>query len=1175
MPDTVYDERILREYLLGILDDESVRDEIEQRLFTDPEFLEAVLAEEEELISDHSEGVLTDAERSAYERNFVRTPERLRSERLTGSLRSRANSVSEKSESARSIFDIFGSFQFQLAAGAAVVLICVGLVWFFTLRNGGENAAMASLNKAFENERPHVTRIAGFDYAPAIERRSGSTRTVNDVELRRAELLILDAVSGGENAETLAALGRLQLAKGEYDKAVATFSKLKDTGAADAQALSDLGAAYIGLADHAADDGSRLKLNAQAVEALDAAIAADPKLPEPRFNRAIALGRLGLRDQQIAAWRDYLEIDGDSQWANEARSRLAALEAEPPREHSGTQLLEDFWAAYRVRDKVRAFEAVSRDREMITGKLVFQQLAFLFADEPSSGERSVEIADAMSFIGEIEHERSGDGFWRDLARYYKSVDDVDRKELKNAQDAVRDGYRLTLDGEYTEAAERFRKARSSFAAARNPYEAAIADYWLAYSLQQLRVRKEPLAIFSKQAAAAKSKGYLWLESQMETWLGQIAFFDDDLSGRLRHNARALELAEKAIDPFQVTRINQFQATTYVAVGSTADAVRYMAASLAAGTNISMRQRYRTLNSTTQLLGLLGLYSSAFAFESEAYALNREVVKEHSYEYFSLLTLGQIEAKRGRLDSALEYFRQSRESAAGFDERSRPSHLGYVDVSEGNALRSSGRCDEAIERYDRTVAGVASSEFQMDRYDAHRGLLMCYIATRQDERVSEQTDLVLGLLDQYREKIREESTRNSFFSGEQEVFDALIAHQMDLGQPEKAFEFAELSRSRSLLDMMHAPTAVLDGRDGPAIALPTEFTKPLELGAIRKELPADVQLLQYAVLTDRIAVWSVTADGFAAAQHKLETATLETAAAAFIRSLSAPATNGVDDRLQLGEAVASAMIRPFVALIDPKRKVVVIPDKVLAKVPFGALPGLNDNDFLIRDFELHYAPSSSVYVIAARNAEQHTDERILAVGDPAFDRERFAGLPQLSGAAREAAAIRSNYSNTTMLSGREATPNAIVDAMDRANVFHFAGHYIYDPASPLRSGLLAAGRGDDSLLPNEVIAGKRFSRLQLVVLSGCRTGSEQVLDGEGILGAARIFLASGIPQVVASHWDVDSESTADLMIDFHKIRRSNGSSTTRALRQAQLSMLDSPDTRERDPYYWAPFFSFGA
>jgi CHAT domain-containing protein len=30
-----------------------------------------------------------------------------------------------------------------------------------------------------------------------------------------------------------------------------------------------------------------------------------------------------------------------------------------------------------------------------------------------------------------------------------------------------------------------------------------------------------------------------------------------------------------------------------------------------------------------------------------------------------------------------------------------------------------------------------------------------------------------------------------------------------------------------------------------------------------------------------------------------------------------------------------------------------------------------------------------------------------------------------------------------------------------------------------------------------------------------------------------------------------------------------------LRQAQLSMLDSPDTRKRDPYYWAPFFSFGA
>jgi CHAT domain-containing protein len=78
----------------------------------------------------------------------------------------------------------------------------------------------------------------------------------------------------------------------------------------------------------------------------------------------------------------------------------------------------------------------------------------------------------------------------------------------------------------------------------------------------------------------------------------------------------------------------------------------------------------------------------------------------------------------------------------------------------------------------------------------------------------------------------------------------------------------------------------------------------------------------------------------------------------------------------------------------------------------------------------------------------------------------------------------------------------------------------------------------------------------------------------MIGMSRIFIASGVPLVVASLWPVDSEATAELMIKFHQYRKQKGFTTIDALRQAQRDMLDSPEPRYRRPYYWAPFVVIG-
>ncbi len=70
------------------------------------------------------------------------------------------------------------------------------------------------------------------------------------------------------------------------------------------------------------------------------------------------------------------------------------------------------------------------------------------------------------------------------------------------------------------------------------------------------------------------------------------------------------------------------------------------------------------------------------------------------------------------------------------------------------------------------------------------------------------------------------------------------------------------------------------------------------------------------------------------------------------------------------------------------------------------------------------------------------------------------------------------------------------------------------------------------------------------------------------------MAAGVPVVVASYWPVDSNSTAELMINFHRYRAREGLTTTEALRRAQTDIINSPQPLYRHPYYWASFNVIG-
>src|SRR5690349_24099913 len=84
-------------------------------------------------------------------------------------------------------------------------------------------------------------------------------------------------------------------------------------------------------------------------------------------------------------------------------------------------------------------------------------------------------------------------------------------------------------------------------------------------------------------------------------------------------------------------------------------------------------------------------------------------------------------------------------------------------------------------------------------------------------------------------------------------------------------------------------------------------------------------------------------------------------------------------------------------------------------------------------------------------------------------------------------------------------------------------------------LLAQSEGDrneDGLLEAWEIK-KLNLKADLVVLSACDTARGRVGAGEGMIGLSWALFVAGSPTSVLSQWKVDSGSTTDLMVEFHR------------------------------------------
>jgi CHAT domain-containing protein/tetratricopeptide (TPR) repeat protein len=146
-----------------------------------------------------------------------------------------------------------------------------------------------------------------------------------------------------------------------------------------------------------------------------------------------------------------------------------------------------------------------------------------------------------------------------------------------------------------------------------------------------------------------------------------------------------------------------------------------------------------------------------------------------------------------------------------------------------------------------------------------------------------------------------------------------------------------------------------------------------------------------------------------------------------------------------------------------------------------------------------------------------------------------------------------------------------------SVLHIGTHFRLRPGNALRSFLLL---GDGSKLTLDEISALDFSAIDVVTLSACETGlgGARTDDGREIEGLSTLVQRRGAGRVIASLWQVEDASTAQLMHTLYTSFNAAHGDAALGLQQAQRAVrsLGSRNGRSyANPYYWAGFMVSGS
>ncbi len=325
--------------------------------------------------------------------------------------------------------------------------------------------------------------------------------------------------------------------------------------------------------------------------------------------------------------------------------------------------------------------------------------------------------------------------------------------------------------------------------------------------------------------------------------------------------------------------------------------------------------------------------------------------------------------------------------------------------------------------------------------------------------------------------------------------------------------------------------------------------------------------------------------------------------------------------ELSKELYKLLIKPLDGQIKGKQNLIIIPDDILAFVPFETLID-EDSKYLVENYRITYTQSIGIQELIKARKYEKDRKPLLAFGgavynEMSYDVDMIKNDTQLAflakniysnirnnrsvsnaygalslgswgnlpGSLNEVKEIKNVISKSIIITGMDVTEENIKELsrngeLSEYKVIHFATHGLVVPEVPDLSAIVLSqfkrkqGREDGYLRMGEIA--KLNIKADFVNLSACETGLGKIYGGEGVVGLTQSFLLAGSNSISVSLWQVADESASRFMVTMYDLVQNKEMNYSDAINEVKRMFIKGEFGEEyKAPYYWSAFVYYGS
>ncbi len=649
------------------------------------------------------------------------------------------------------------------------------------------------------------------------------------------------------------------------------------------------------------------------------------------------------------------------------------------------------------------------------------------------------------------------------------------------------------------------------------------------------------------------------------------------------------------------------------------------------------------------------YDKAIKYFKEALAIARKLGQENTVAV-NLSNIGFVYRSWGQYDEAINYY----EKALAINKKLRlEADVPAVLNNIGRIYVSLGQYDKAIKYYEKALAFCKILGRKTDIAGTLNNIGMVYDSFGQYRKAIKYYEEAVSIKEILR-KTAAGNVRINYLASQLHTYQSLASAHIRNSDVFSAFQTIELSRAKLLAERLTG--------DESKIRLPDVKQIQETLGNDTVILvyanvdQGDIVQIQIAITRKEITGKEVSSESFAQSsidkfdkriktllknQHVIKVSQKKNKEQTLLKSTEVK--NDFDNVVnyyrsllkgerglkkvfrdssenrkiktrELGRKLYELLIKPMKPQIKGKKNLIIVPDGILAFVPFETL--IDDKGkYLAENYHISYVQSMGILKLIKERKYKEDRKPLLAFGGAVYDevtydvdmirndkqlalltkkvysdikgnrsvRDAYGALgigtwTNLPGTLSEVNNIKRVVKKSDVFTGRNVTEKD-VKALSRNRtlsdykVLHFATHGLVVPEMPELSAIVLSqfksrqGNEDGYLRMGEIA--ELDIRADFVNLSACETGLGKIYGGEGVVGLTQSFLLAGANAVSVSLWSVADKSTSQFMVSMYDMVYNKNLTYADAMTEVKRQFINGDfGVKYKEPYYWAPFVYYG-